>query len=94
MMGMFIFDERRLFPLSFLFDSVESGPGAIVDMIDPENSYHGHQLRKDIRRDSKPSISKSETVRNSNRFRLERFGKAMSGTGSWETPGAVLNGND
>jgi hypothetical protein len=26
------------------------------------------------------------------RFRLERFGKAMSGTGAWETPGAVLQG--
>ena len=29
---------------------------------------------------------------NGNRYRLERFGKAMSGTGSWEAPGAVLNG--
>lgn len=29
---------------------------------------------------------------NPNRYRLERFGKAMSGTGSWEAPGAVLNG--
>ena len=29
----------------------------------------------------------------SNRFRLERFGKAMSGTDGWETPGAVLNGD-
>jgi hypothetical protein len=27
-----------------------------------------------------------------NRFRLERFGKAMSGTGSWEAPGGVLSG--
>ncbi|KAF8066927.1 O-methyltransferase [Lyophyllum atratum] len=27
-----------------------------------------------------------------NKFRLERFGTAMSGTGSWEAPGAVLNG--
>ncbi|KAJ7769225.1 hypothetical protein DFH07DRAFT_1007117 [Mycena maculata] len=29
---------------------------------------------------------------NPNRFRLERFGRAMSGTGSWEAPGAVLQG--
>ncbi|KAF9447111.1 hypothetical protein P691DRAFT_776367 [Macrolepiota fuliginosa MF-IS2] len=31
---------------------------------------------------------------NSNRFRLERFGKAMSGTCSWEAPGAILNSFD
>ncbi|KAJ7653148.1 O-methyltransferase [Mycena polygramma] len=31
---------------------------------------------------------------NPNRFRLERFGKAMKGTGSWEAPGAVLHGFD
>ncbi|KAJ7595702.1 O-methyltransferase [Mycena floridula] len=31
---------------------------------------------------------------NPNRFRLERFGKAMSGTEGWETPGAVLHGFD
>lgn len=29
---------------------------------------------------------------NPNRFRLERFGRAMSGTGNWEAPGAVLQG--
>ncbi|KAF9475206.1 hypothetical protein BDN70DRAFT_924124 [Pholiota conissans] len=29
---------------------------------------------------------------NPNRFNLERFGKAMSGTNGWEMPGAVLNG--
>jgi hypothetical protein len=88
------------FPFDFLFDSVETGPGAIVppslgkclDTIDPENSYWSHQLHKDIGTDSKPSTRKSDTIKNSNRFRLERFGKAMSGTGSWEAPGAVLNG--
>ena len=26
------------------------------------------------------------------KHRLERFGKAMVGTGSWEAPGAILNG--
>ncbi|EKM77727.1 hypothetical protein AGABI1DRAFT_11256, partial [Agaricus bisporus var. burnettii JB137-S8] len=31
---------------------------------------------------------------NPNRFRLERFGKAMSGTCSWETPGAILKSFD
>ncbi|PFH49598.1 hypothetical protein AMATHDRAFT_147362 [Amanita thiersii Skay4041] len=31
---------------------------------------------------------------NPNRFRLERFGKAMSGTSSWEAPGAIFNGFD
>ncbi|KAJ7434528.1 O-methyltransferase, partial [Mycena galericulata] len=31
---------------------------------------------------------------NPNRFRLERFGRAMAGTGSWEAPGAVLHGFD
>ena len=29
---------------------------------------------------------------NGNKHRLERFGKAMIGTGSWEAPGAVLTG--
>ena len=29
---------------------------------------------------------------NPNRYRLERFGAAMQGTGSWESPGAVLHG--
>ena len=93
-------------PWFFLFDSVETGPGAIVppslgkalDTIDPENNCRSYQLRKKsvshIGTDSGPSISRSEMVRSSNRFRLERFGKAMSGTGSWEVPGAVLNGKD
>ncbi|KAJ6555119.1 O-methyltransferase [Mycena vulgaris] len=35
-----------------------------------------------------------EGTQNPNRFRLERFGKAMAGTGSWEAPGAVLHGFD
>ncbi|KAJ7080600.1 O-methyltransferase [Mycena belliarum] len=36
----------------------------------------------------------SNSTPNPNRFRLERFGKAMAGTGSWEAPGAVLHGFD
>ncbi|KIM43500.1 hypothetical protein M413DRAFT_18022 [Hebeloma cylindrosporum] len=39
-------------------------------------------------------VRKNDDSGNSNRFRLERFGKAMSGTDGWETPGAVLNGFD
>jgi len=39
----------------------------------------------------KESDSKQSDL-NPNRFRLERFGKAMSGTDGWEAPGAVLNG--
>ncbi|KAK0495460.1 ich1-like protein [Armillaria luteobubalina] len=44
------------------------------------------------RRDLKPSNVNS--LSNSNRYRLERFGTAMTGTDSWEVPGAVLNGFD
>ncbi|KAF8218100.1 hypothetical protein K438DRAFT_2006988 [Mycena galopus ATCC 62051] len=38
--------------------------------------------------------AKTQPSLNPNRFRLERFGKAMAGTGSWEAPGAVLHGFD
>ncbi|KAF7324950.1 Ich1 protein [Mycena kentingensis (nom. inval.)] len=42
----------------------------------------------------KPTTANANTppppTRNPNQFRLERFGKAMAGTGSWEAPGAVL----
>ncbi|KAK0450283.1 uncharacterized protein EV420DRAFT_1338011 [Desarmillaria tabescens] len=44
------------------------------------------------RRGLKPSNVNS--LLNSNRYRLERFGAAMTGTDSWEVPGAVLNGFD
>lgn len=100
------FQWKSIFAWLSLFDSVETGPGAILppsrgnypDITGPENDYQSDQLRKKsvshIRMNSQPCISKSETVRNPNRFRLERFGKAMSGTGSWEAPGAILNGED
>ncbi|KAF8629507.1 hypothetical protein AX17_005633 [Amanita inopinata Kibby_2008] len=39
-------------------------------------------------------LSSSTADENPNRFRLERFGKAMTGTGSWEAPGAIFNGFD
>lgn len=43
---------------------------------------------------SRPVMKSGDTDMNANpnQFRLERFGKAMSGTESWEVPGAVLNG--
>ncbi|KAJ3902242.1 O-methyltransferase [Lentinula edodes] len=41
-----------------------------------------------------PTNKPREPLANPNRFRLERFGKAMTGTASWEVPGAVLNGFD
>ncbi|KDR70150.1 hypothetical protein GALMADRAFT_76264 [Galerina marginata CBS 339.88] len=40
------------------------------------------------------NANKNKSKSKSNRFRLERFGKAMSGTDGWEAPGAVLNGFD
>ena len=96
MKGMLPFYIHRISALISPVHSVETGPGAIVppslgkclDLIDPENSCWCHQLKTD----NKSSIRNSETIKNFNRFRLERFGKAMSGTGSWEVPGAVLNG--
>ncbi|CAK5276538.1 unnamed protein product [Mycena citricolor] len=36
----------------------------------------------------------SEPRPNPNSFRLERFGKAMAGTASWESPGSVFQGFD
>lgn len=42
---------------------------------------------------SRPATPPIQIKAATNRFRLERFGKAMSGTESWETPGAVLHGN-
>jgi hypothetical protein len=36
--------------------------------------------------------SKEEEGRNPNKLRLERFGCAMAGTGSWEVPGAIFAG--
>ncbi|PPQ94314.1 hypothetical protein CVT25_005044, partial [Psilocybe cyanescens] len=47
--------------------------------------------RSEFEVDSKANTSAQE---NANRFRLERFGKAMSGTDGWEAPGAALNGFD
>ncbi|KAJ7910449.1 O-methyltransferase-domain-containing protein [Mycena leptocephala] len=44
------------------------------------------------RGDTNPNLG--DTNPNPNRFRLERFGKAMAGTGSWEALGAVLHGFD
>lgn len=38
-------------------------------------------------------LQKQSEHSNANQYRLERFGKAMTGTGSWEAPGGVLNGS-
>jgi hypothetical protein len=39
-----------------------------------------------------PNLGQTVQEKNPNRYRLERFGKAMSGSVSWEVPAAVLNG--
>ncbi|KAF8965428.1 hypothetical protein BDZ97DRAFT_781639 [Flammula alnicola] len=60
--------------------------------------HHSSQRQKRVSPTSTDSESsstvKDQYIGNSNRFRLERFGKAMSGTDGWETPGAVLNAFD
>ncbi|PPQ94374.1 hypothetical protein CVT25_000598 [Psilocybe cyanescens] len=49
--------------------------------------------RSEFKFDSNENTSAQENVKeNANRFRLERFGKAMSDTDGWEAPGAALNG--
>jgi hypothetical protein len=35
---------------------------------------------------------RSTREEDNNKFRLERFGKAMTGSSSWEAPGAIING--
>ncbi|KAJ7202040.1 O-methyltransferase [Mycena pura] len=55
------------------------------------------QRKSGHRPDGKPSAHDTQGPRsdaNPNQFRLERFGKAMAGTGNWEVPGAVLHGFD
>ncbi|PPQ95181.1 hypothetical protein CVT25_013213, partial [Psilocybe cyanescens] len=51
--------------------------------------------RSEFEFDSNANSSAQENAKeNANRFRLGRFGKAMSGTDGWEAPGAALNGFD
>ncbi|PPR01314.1 hypothetical protein CVT24_006347 [Panaeolus cyanescens] len=60
----------------------------------PQQSDRGVSPSSQTSNDSE-ALSVSENVKeNSNRFRLERFGKAMTGTEGWEAPGAILQGFD
>ncbi|KAF5309920.1 hypothetical protein D9619_010605 [Psilocybe cf. subviscida] len=58
---------------------------------------HDNTSRNDIQFDyqtASGSSSRAAIGSSDNNYRLERFGKAMSGTDGWEAPGAVLNGFD
>ncbi|KAK1230958.1 hypothetical protein PQX77_005932 [Marasmius sp. AFHP31] len=58
----------------------------------------GHRYTPSHKKGSSDAFLKSQSTSsqpdNPNRFRLERFGVAMTGTDSWEVPGAVFNGFD
>ena len=83
-----------------LRDRVETGPGASYPaalgsklaltpgLLHPQRKKTGSVTISEPLKKSGPEVE----ARNPNQFRLERFGKAMSGTGSWEAPGAVLSG--
>lgn len=78
---------------------VEVGPGdvspAAVGLPPPKaKSAVGTVLRNGHMKGkkSKDLTQECEGEINPNKYRLERFGTAMSGTGSWEAPGAILNG--
>ena len=71
--------------------STELGHGSdypsAVGLPDPQpDPTHKRMSKRDLSDCSPAAFS------DINRFRLERFGKAMSGTGSWEAPGGVLSG--
>jgi hypothetical protein len=77
--------------------SVEShcGPGEVVRparglLVDLNRHDRAAQTSSGQTPSYRPVTSVSDE--NPNRFRLERFGKAMTGTGSWEAPGAIFNG--
>ena len=77
--------------------SVEShcGPGEVVRparglLVDLNRHDRVAQTSSGQTPSYRPVTSVSDE--NPNRFRLERFGKAMTGTGSWEAPGAIFNG--
>ncbi|KAF8154769.1 hypothetical protein B0H34DRAFT_783839 [Crassisporium funariophilum] len=89
-------------------DGVETGRGGIhpptpkqrdtVALSTPARPHRNNHLRKlsinHAGTDSESGDTQNVSVRSANRFRLERFGKAMTGTASWEAPGAILNGFD
>ncbi|KAF7368821.1 O-methyltransferase [Mycena venus] len=67
--------------------ALSAGVGASTGTTTSNATSEGKGKSKVVEEEPVPSA-------NSNRFRLERFGKAMAGTGSWEAPGAVLHGFD
>ncbi|KAH6904164.1 hypothetical protein BKA70DRAFT_1565905 [Coprinopsis sp. MPI-PUGE-AT-0042] len=68
-------------------DGIPAPPSPPTSPNTPSRSNPHHQRAS--------SFSQPDHKRvNRNRFRLERFGKAMSGTGSWEAPGAIFNALD
>ncbi|TFK34695.1 hypothetical protein BDQ12DRAFT_689414 [Crucibulum laeve] len=75
-------------PFCYAFDTVKSGTG-YFGWLEGETGGFGK-----IEGRASMDFAVKAGAANPNRFRLERFGKAMSGTGSWEAPGAVLNGFD
>ncbi|KAF8995998.1 hypothetical protein BDQ17DRAFT_1330195 [Cyathus striatus] len=85
-------DKRRTgthqAPFCYAFDTIKTGTG-YFGWLEGETKDNDQAEG----RTSMDFAVKAEHP-NPNRFRLERFGKAMSGTGSWEAPGAVLHGFD
>ncbi|KAF8634693.1 hypothetical protein AX15_000751 [Amanita polypyramis BW_CC] len=80
-----------------LGSSIESqcGPGEVVrPALGLTNGTKRHMACTSSGRTSSYRPTDSIPDENPNRFRLERFGKAMTGTGSWEAPGAIFNGFD
>ncbi|KAJ3489203.1 hypothetical protein NLJ89_g11550 [Agrocybe chaxingu] len=68
--------------------SSHPSPSSPTDPLSPPRP----RIETDLSRLQRAPESNADT--NSNRFRLARFGKAMTGTDGWEVPGAVLNGFD
>ncbi|ESK91595.1 ich1 protein [Moniliophthora roreri MCA 2997] len=71
-------------------------PGLKVNL-DKIIGGHGHQRTGSNQRNPTGKVSATppmDPLANPNRFRLERFGIAMTGTESWEIPGNVLQGFD
>ncbi|KAG6865359.1 hypothetical protein C0991_003211 [Blastosporella zonata] len=69
----------------------------LIDRDDPSRPPFGHAFDTDAGYfawlEGEGGYGRKELA-NNGRLRLERFGKAMSGTNSWETPGAVFHGFD
>lgn len=59
---------------------------------DKEESFGVGALMRSITKFTKPSESSAQEVHEPpSKFRLERFGKAMEGTSSWESPGGIVH---